>query len=125
MNEIINKILYELDFSLLNLNFYFKHHKYENSEKDLNILHYNFNGNDGLDYFVKSNLSKKEDLIYLKINEKYFKLDENNITIVTINIKSFQDSINIEINNGTAVNNFTLILKNYLHEFFEGNTISG
>lgn len=88
-------------------------------------MHYNFDGNDGSDYFVQTNLCKKEEIIYLKINGKYFKFNENYLTIVTINLKSFNDIINIEINHGLKLDKFSLILEKFLHEFFEGNTISG
>jgi len=115
-----------LDFNLFNLNIYFKHAKFkENQNIKLNSINYNFDDNDGMDYFVQTNLCKKEEIIYLKINGKYFKFNENNITKVTINLKSFTDIINLEINNGLKLDNFSLILGRYLHEFFEGNTISG
>lgn len=91
----------------------------------MNTVNYSFEGNDGSNYFVKTNLCKKEEIIYLKINGKYFKFNENNFTIVTINLRSFSDIINIEINNGLKLDKFSLIMEKYLHEFFEGNTISG
>lgn len=96
------------------------------SQEDImNTVHYNFDGNDGSEVFVQTNLCKKEELIYLKINGKYFKFNENNLTIVSINLKSFSDIINIELNQGLKLEKFALVLEKFLHEFFEGNTISG
>ncbi len=74
---------------------------------------------------MQINPCKKEEILYIKINEKYFKIKENYLTIVTVNLRSFDDIINIEINNGSKLDNISLIVKKYLHEFFEGNTISG
>lgn len=61
----------------------------------------------------------------MKINGKYFKFSQDNITIVTINLASFNEIINIDIKNGLKLENFSVLLDAYLHEFFEGNTISG
>ncbi len=91
----------------------------------MKFVEYNFEGNDGVDYFLNSNLNKKKDNLYVKINEKYFKLKENNHTQITINLVSSNDIFNIEVNNGSCVNIYLLIMEKYLHEFFEGNTISG
>jgi len=74
---------------------------------------------------VQINPCKKEEILYIKINEKYFKIQENYLTIVTVNLRSFNDILNIEINSGSDLAKFSLIVKKYLHEFFEGNTISG
>lgn len=124
INEIIFKILAELDFTALDINIYIKHTSKINEEKEHTTSYYNFD-DAGVNYLIQSNSNKIGDKIYLKINEKYFKLKEDNLTKIRINLKSFYDIFIIEINNGFITEQFPLVIEKFLHEFFEGNTISG